>query len=207
MKSVMQHGFSHIPRAQIPRSVFNRSHGYKTTFDSGYLVPFYCDECLPGDTFNLKATLFARLATPIRPIMDNLFMETFFFAVPIRIIWDNFKKMMGEQINPGDSTSYLVPLVTTPGGGHAVGSLYDYFGVPTGISNLTVTNLFGRSYNQIFNDWFKDENLQNSVTVDKGDGPDTATNYVLRRRNKKADYFTSALPWPQKGTAVCNNRS
>ena len=112
--SVMNHQYGLVPRADIPRSSFNRSHGYKTTFDSGYLIPFYCDEALPGDTFSLKASLFARLATPIVPIMDNMFMETFFFAVPLRLIWSNFKKFFGEQRNPSDSTDYLVPIATTP---------------------------------------------------------------------------------------------
>lgn len=202
MRSVMQHQFSQVPRADIPRSTFNRSHGHKTTFDSGYLVPIYVDECLPGDTFSLKATLFSRLSTPIYPIMDNLFLETQFFAVPLRLVWDNFKKFMGEQVNPGDSTSYLIPTVPTVSGGHLVGSLYDYFGVPTGIHPLSVSNLFARAYNLIWNEWYRDQNLQNAATVDKGDGPDLASNYILRRRNKKHDYFTSCLPWPQKGTAV-----
>jgi hypothetical protein len=130
--------------------------------------------------------------------MDNLYIETFFFAVPYRLIWDNWEKFCGEQTNPGDSTDYLVPTVTTTA---TNSTLYDYFGVPTDV-NLTFNNLCGRAYSLIWNDWFRDENLQDSVTVDKGDGPDTASNYTLLKRGKRHDYFTSALPWPQKGEAV-----
>lgn len=201
-RSVMKHQFSQVPRADIPRSSFNRSHGYKTTFDSGYLVPIYVDEALPGDTFNLKATLFARLATPIAPLMDNMFMETFYFAVPIRLLWDNWQKFNGEQTNPGDSTDYLVPTTSAPTGGWTVGSLSDYFGLPTGVDNLEVSALWHRAYNLIYNEWFRDENLQDSLEVPKGDGPDASTLYTLRRRGKRHDYFTSALPWPQKGPGV-----
>lgn len=197
-----QHNFAQVPRAEIPRSKFDRSCGTKTTFDSGYLVPVFLDEALPGDTFNLSMTAFARLATPIRPFMDNLYLDSFFFAVPIRLVWSNFKKFMGEQINPGDSTSYLVPQMVAPAGGHLVGSLSDYFGIPTEVAGLSHSSLWHRAYNLIYNEWFRDENLQNSVTVDLGDGPDTSTNYTLLRRGKRHDYFTSALPWPQKGTAV-----
>ena len=109
-----QHFFAQVPKAEIQRSSFNRSHGVKTTFNAGYLVPFYVDEALPGDTHNLRLNAFARLSTPIRPIMDNIYLDTFFFAVPLRLIWNNFQKFMGEQINPGDSTSFLVPTMTSP---------------------------------------------------------------------------------------------
>ena len=112
MPSVMQHQFSQIPKAEIPRSVFNRTHAYKTTFDSGYLIPFYVDEALPGDTFNLNATIFARLATPIVPFMDNLYCDTFYFAVPLRLIWSNFQKFMGEKANPDDSIDFLTPPIS-----------------------------------------------------------------------------------------------
>lgn len=202
MKSVMSHSFSKVPQAEIPRSSFDRSHGHKTTFNSGYLIPVFVDEALPGDTFNLNMTAFSRMATPIFPVMDNLFMDSHFFAVPIRLIWSNWQKFCGEQTNPGDSTSFVIPAVAavTP----TVGSLWDYFGIPPGIAYASgdVSALWSRAYNLIYNQWFRDENLQNSLTVDTGNGPDTAASYVLQRRGKRHDYFTSALPWPQKGNAV-----
>lgn len=202
MRSVMKHNFSMIPRADIPRSSFDRSHGYKTTFDSGYLVPFFVDEALPGDTFKADLNMFCRLATPIVPFMDNLFLETFFFAVPIRLIWDNWQKFNGEQENPGDSTDFLVPTITAPEGGWKYGSLADYMGVPTGVAGLKIDALWHRAYNLIYNEWFRDENLQDSVPVHKDDGPDPDADYVLLRRGKRHDYFTSCLPWPQKGPGV-----
>lgn len=198
LPSTLSKDFSRVPKVDIQRSVFNRDHGLKTTFDAGNLIPIFYDEALPGDTFQMDANGFGRLATPINPFMDNLYIETFFFAVPYRLIWDNWEKFCGEQTNPGDSTDYLVPTTTTTA---TNSTLYDYFGVPTDVA-LTFNNLCGRAYNLIYNDWFRDENLQNSVTVDKGDGPDTASNYTLLKRGKRHDYFTSALPWPQKGEAV-----
>ena len=202
MKSVMKHQFSQVPKAEIPRSSFNRNHGYKTTFDSGYLVPFYVDEALPGDTFNLNANIFTRMATPIVPIMDNLVMDTFFFAVPLRLVWENFQRFMGEQDNPDDSTDFLIPQLIQPTGGWTTGSLEDYFGLPLDTEFQTVSALWHRAYNLIFNDWFRDENLQDSVPVPTDDGPDPDTNYTLLRRGKRHDYFTSCLPWPQKGPGV-----
>lgn len=206
MKSSMTHAFSQVPRADIPRSTFNRSHGHKTTFNSGDLIPVFVDEMLPGDTFNLKMTAFARLATPIVPIMDNMYMDAFFFSVPNRLLWSNWKKFNGEQTNPGDSTSYLVPTVTAPAAGYAYGDLADYFGIPTGIgsSNTPAVNALPfRAYNLIWNEWFRDQNMQNSLTVPTGDGPDTYTGtYAVKKRGKRHDYFTSALPFAQKGTAV-----
>jgi hypothetical protein len=198
MPTTMSHDFSRVPKADIQRSVFNRDHGLKTAFDAGYLVPVFVDEALPGDTFTLNMTGFGRLATPVNPIMDNLYIETFFFAVPYRLIWNNWQKMCGEQEDPGDSTDYLVPTVS---GTVTTGSLFDYMGVPIGTA-LTWNNLHGRAYNLIWNEWFRDENLQDSIVVDKDDGPDTYSDYVLKKRGKRHDYFTSCLPWPQKGDAV-----
>lgn len=200
MKSSNQHLFSQIPRADIQRSSFNRSHGYKTTLDSGYLVPFFVDEVLPGDTFNLKATLFGRLATPAVPFMDNMYLETFFFFVPNRLVWDNWQKFNGEQKNPGDSTDFLIP--TLEAGKHEVGSIADYFGIPTGVTLDKINALPFRAYNLIYNEWFRDENLQDSLEVPTGDGPDPINKYNLVRRGKRHDYFTSCLPWPQKGPGV-----
>ncbi|UOF81661.1 major capsid protein [Microviridae sp.] len=201
------HSFAQVPRVDIPRSTFDRSHGYKTAFSSGYLIPVFVDEVLPGDTMNLRMSSFARLATPIVPFMDNLYLDSFFFFVPYRLLWTNFKKFMGEQANPGDSTSYLMPTVTSPVGGYAVGSLYDYLGLPTvgqvgGGNTVTHTAMATRAYNLIWNEWFRDQNLQNSVVVDLDDGPDTYSDYVLLKRGKRHDYFTSCLTAPQKGTAV-----
>lgn len=203
MKSVMSHSFAQVPSVAIPRSSFDRSHGYKTTFDAGYLVPILVDEVLPGDTFSVNMTGFARLATPIFPIMDNMRMDTQFFFVPLRLIWDNFQRMMGEQDNPDDTIDYLVPTMTsTASTGYANESLHDYFGIPTKIPDLEHSSLFHRAYNLVFNQWYRDENLQDSVVVDTDDGPDDPADYVLLRRAKRADYFTRALPWPQKGDSV-----
>jgi len=202
MKSIMSHNFSQVPQADIPRSSFNRSHGLKTTFDAGLLIPIFCDEALPGDTFNCRLTSFARLATPIAPVMDNMFFDTFFFAVPVRLLWNNFQKFNGEQTDPGDSTDFLVPQMVSPVGGYAVSTLSDYLGLPTGVAGLSHSSLWHRAYNLIWNEWFRDQNLQDSAPVDKDDGPDSIDDYGLRRRGKRHDYFTSCLPFPQKGDAV-----
>lgn len=203
MRSPSNHLFSMVPRAEIPRSSFNRSHGLKTTFDAGYLVPIFVDEVLPGDTFNLRMSAFGRLATPIHPFMDNLHLDTFFFAVPLRLLWTNFVKMMGEQENPGDSTDYVVPTMAAPSStGYSNQSLSDYLGLPTLVPDYTHSSLWHRAYNLIYNEWFRDENLIDSVVVDKDDGPDDPADYVLLKRGKRHDYFTSCLPWPQKGDAV-----
>lgn len=204
MRSTATHKFSEVPQAKIERSLFDRSHGIKTTFDENFLIPFWVDEALPGDTFNFNPTIFARLATPIHPIMDNLFLDTFYFAVPNRLLWDNWEKFMGakdpsEVVSP---TEYLIPTVTCPEGGFLLNSLHDYMGVPINVENLEVSALWQRAYSFIWNEWFRDQNLQVPDTkYVTGDGPDPAAPSPYRRA-KKHDYFTSALPWPQKGPGV-----
>lgn len=198
-----QHNFSQIPSADIQRSVFNRSSGYKTTFDSGYLIPVFLDEALPGDTFHLKTSILARLSTPVVPFMDNLRLDIQYFSVPYRLVWDNWQAFNGEQKNPGDSTDFLIPQIVAPTGGFPVGSLADYFGVPTGVDNISVSALPFRAYNLIYNEWYRDENLINSAEVPLGDvREDNLVKFPLRKRAKRHDYFTSALPWPQKGEGV-----
>lgn len=201
MKSVMKHAFSMIPKTTIQRSSFDRSFGYKTTFNEGLLIPFFCDEVLPGDTFKLKTSVLARLSTPIVPVMDNMFLDMQFFFVPNRLLWDHWQNFNGEQRDPSDSTDFLVPTVTSPVGGFAAQSIFDYLGLPTGVSNLSINSLPLRAYNLIWNEWYRDENLQDSVTVEHGDS-DNVNNYTLLKRGKRHDYFTSCLPWPQKGSAV-----
>ena len=199
-RSVMAHKFSEVPKAEIPRSSFDRSHGLKTAFDGGLLVPIFVDEALPGDTFNLDMTGFGRLATPIFPIMDNVYLETFFFAVPLRLLWTNWEKFCGSQDDPGDSIDFSIPIMTA----HvpSLNSLSDYFGLPIGHGLVTANSLWFRAYNLIWQEWFRDQNFQNSPTVDLDDGPDAIANYTLRSRGKRHDYFTSCLPWPQKGSSV-----
>ncbi|AXH77587.1 MAG: major capsid protein [Microviridae sp.] len=203
MRSVMTHQFSQVPKAEIPRSTFDRSHGHKTTFDSGVLIPFLVDEALPGDTFKCRVSALARLATPIVPIMDNMYLDTQFFAVPIRLVWDNWQKFNGEQKNPDDSTDFTIPQIVAPAStGFSALSLEDYFGLPVGKPGVSVSSLFHRAYNLIWNEWYRDQNIQDSVPVPTGDGPDTPTDFKLLRRGKRHDYFTSCLPWPQKGPGV-----
>jgi len=206
-RSVNVHQFSMVPRADIPRSGFNIESSYKTTFNAGLLIPVYLEEVLPGDSFNLKATMFARLATPIVPIMDNLYLESFYFFVPCRLLWENWQKFMGERTQPLSSIDYTVPQVTGPDNGYAVASIGDYFGLPTE-GQVTPGQGVGhnalpfRAYNLIWNEWFRDQNLQNPAPFSTGDANDPYTYYGVQRRGKRHDYFTSCLPWVQKGESV-----
>lgn len=206
----MEHTFSQVPRAEIPRSTFNRSHGLKTTFDADYLVPILVDEALPGDTFNVRATHYCRLASPaLHPLMDNLYLETFFFFVPYRLLWDNWEKFCGAQDNPGDSIDYTIPklgsgAVDLTDYSSSYKLLFDYMGLPR-ISSVEMGDFSAlpmRAYNMIFNEWFRDQNLTTTQYFNTDNGPDTYTQYGLHKRGKRHDYFTSALPWPQKGDAV-----
>lgn len=193
-----------VPRSSVPRATFNRPHEFKFTCNSGALVPILVDEVLPGDVHTGKAHIFARLADLLYPLMDYVTIETQFFFVPMRLVWANSRKFWGEQDNPGDSTSFIIPRVSIHGD-NTTGSIWDYLGIPdtNQLSNPVAYNaLIPRAYNLIYNQWYRDQNLQNSLTVETDDGPDAANLYALQSRNKKHDYLTSALPQPQKGNAV-----
>jgi len=195
--------FAEVPEAEIQRSTFDRSHGVKTTFDAGQLIPIYVDEVLPGDTHNLKDHLFGRLATPIVPFMDNLYLDTHYFFVPTRLVWENWEKFNGAQENPDDPTDFVVPTMTsTAVTGYASLSIFDHMGIPPLVPGLEHISLPLRAYNLIWNEWYRDQNLQDSLTVNKGDTADSAGSYGICSRGKRKDYFTSALPRPQKGPAV-----
>ena len=223
---VRGHRFSDAPAMYMKRTKFDRSHVYKTTFDSGKLIPVFVDEVLPGDTTRMSVNYFARLATPIKPIMDNIYLDWFFFFVPNRLVWEHWQNFCFEQEDPDDSTDYVIPTVSATGNSENayIGSLWDYFGLPVNTSgNLSgISALPFRAVYLIWNEWFRDENLQKSVKIQKGD-----TNEVLNStrsaeqpswvftsgtsifpglacppRGKRHDYFTSALPWTQKGPGV-----
>lgn len=237
LPSVMKNHFAQMPSVNLRRSSFDRSHGYKTTFDMDYIIPIYWDDVLPGDTFTLSETHLCRLTTLVQPIMDNIRLTTQFFFVPNRLLWDKWEDFITTSDQPAAWTSQdptnnlFVPRATSPStnrsgvtdstqgdkGGYEQGSIYDYFGLPTKVSNYTHQVLPLRAYNLIFNEYYRDENLQNSLPVWTGDAdpkvdPTTgveSTNsdavpyqYKLMRRNKRYDYFTSALPGLQKGPAV-----
>ena len=220
--NMSNYNFATVPKAEIQRSSFNRSHTWKGTFDSGKLIPFFFDEALPGDTFNLNASLLVRLATPIVPVMDNLYIDTFFFFVPNRLVWNNFQKFMGEREDPDDSIDYLVPQTFNSNTEVEVNSVMDYFGIPigsfygsgSGNDKKNIMSLPFRAYCLIWNEWFRDENLQDSIKINKTDSSgyttdaDSLPNGIFSKsgsclpRGKRHDYFTSALPWPQKGASV-----
>lgn len=199
--------FALTPRANIPRAVFLQEHQLKTTLDVDYLVPIYCDEALPGDMYEGSVQLLARLQPLLFPLMDHVTLETFFFSVPMRLLWKNFKKFMGEQASPSDSISYTIPQVVSAANGFPVGSIYDYFELPTvgqiaGGATKSVNSLPLRAYNFIWHEWFRHQDLQDyqwAAGTTDGDGPDNVATFALLKRNKQHDYFTSALPWPLKG--------
>jgi len=202
-KRPSQSRYSVAPQVNIQRSTFDLSHPVKTAFNSGDLVPLPPIEILPGDSLRVRMTALVRLATPLFPTMDNLHLSSFWFFVPNRLTWQNWQKFMGEQDNPADSTDFIVPQLTSSTD-HPIGGMGDYFGVPTGITNLSVGALPFRAYNKIYNDWFRDENLQDSVILETDDGPDgsVVTKYAIKKRGKRKNYLTSSLPWPQKGPGV-----
>lgn len=223
---VRGHRFSDAPAMYMRRTKFDRSHVYKTTFNSGKLIPVFVDEVLPGDTSRLSVNYFARLATPIKPIMDNIYLDWFFFFVPNRLVWDHWQNFCFEQEDPDDSTDYVIPttMANDNKNNTYLGSLWDYFCLPINTSGTIsgVSALPFRAVYLIWNEWFRDENLQKSVKIQKGDaneildssrvsdqpswlfksGTDIFPGYPCPPRGKRHDYFTSSLPWTQKGPGV-----
>jgi hypothetical protein len=219
MKSVMIHQFSNVPEANIQRSLFQRDFGYKTTLDAGKLVPFFCDMCYPGDTYLAEVSMFGRMATPIYPIMDNIRVETFYFSVPLRLVWNDFKIFMGETSGPNDtrkSEDFLIPQLTSDNSANfKAQSLWDYLGFPQGISGLSVSALPFRAYCLVWQEWFRAEFLQDAPTLNltSTSGYFTGNSnqleesgwdnlYMPAPRGKRFDYFTGCLPFPQYGEGV-----
>lgn len=203
---VSQQDAAVIENASVPRSTFHNQWTLKTTFGAGNIIPILVQEILPGDHMAYEMTCYIRMQTPINPMFDNQRVDTFFFFVPNRLLWENWVRMMGEQASPSDPIAYTIPQCEMAPGGPSLSSIFDYMGIPiTGQilpgNVLRVNALPLRAYNLIYQQWFRDENLQGAVAVPLGDGPDSYTSYNILRRAKSADYFTSALPWPQKFTA------
>lgn len=199
-----QKQFDQLPAAEIERSTFDRSASIKTTMEAGDLVPVLVDEILPGDSFDVDATLFVRLATPLKPIMDSIHMDIHFFFVPNRIVWDNWQFFMGERIDPDDDpTTVTIPQATLRLQ-EIEGKLADYFGLPltTDAVSVSVNALPFRGYYKCFDDWYRDQNFERALNIDKGDAPVDFTDFDVKKRYKRKDYFTSALPFPQKGDPV-----
>lgn len=200
-RSVDPTRFAMVPRNDIPRSAFDMRHGHKTTFAGGGLIPVYVEEVLPGDSFKVGMDAFARLANPIVPIMDNLYLESFFFFCPTRLLWDNWARFMGERLSPTDTTVFITPLVQLGVADTEVGSLADYFGITlnaTAAATIEVLSFPFRAYNLIWNEWFRDEDIIDPQPFSADDGPDAAADYSVMNRGKRHDYFTTARPWPQK---------
>jgi len=213
MRSVNPSRFAMVPRPEVQRSAFDVSHAHKTTFDAGWLVPVLCLEMMPGDQARIKLNALARLTVPITPVMDNLTLESFFFFVPMRLVWDNWERFMGAQDTAAlGTTEYLVPVVPawSVNDVTAIGSLFDYFGVLNrGVlgTRVNVSALPFRAYMRIWNEWFRDQDLQDPVYSPTDDGPDNDAAYTVQVRGKQHDYFTSARPWPAKPAAVTGTGS
>lgn len=199
----------------ISRSRFDRSCSVKTSFNVGDLIPFYVDEVLPGDTHQIDTSKVVRLQTLITPMMDNLYLDTYYFFVPNRLVWNHWKEFNGENTESAwiPSVDYTVPQITSPAGGWSVGTIADYMGLPTGVENLSVSALPFRCYSLICSEWFRDQNLCDPLNVPVDDSTVVGVNtgdFVTDccrggkpyRAAKYHDYFTSCLPSPQKGPDV-----
>lgn len=207
MSSIQKHSerFATTPNINIQRSTFDRSHGTKTTFDPDWIIPVMVDEILPGDTYNVSMHGFGRLLTPLVPFMDNLYIDFFAFFVPNRLVWDNWEEFItGWNQQTKTPSTRTIPLAKNAATGP--GTLADHFGIPDAdashkTTEMGINALPFRGFNLIYNEWFRDQNLISPITVDTSDGPDM-TLYGLLKRMKRHDYFTSGLPWPQKGSDV-----
>lgn len=196
--------FSHVPQINLPRSVFKLGFTNKLTLNEDFLIPIFCKEVLPGDTWEMDMTHFARMASQIVPSYDNVKIKSYFFNVASRLVWDHFPNQHGERENPDDTIDYITPTIKMDSlpNGFEIGSIYDYLGIPTGVPNLTISALPLRAINLIWNTYFRDENLQDALTVKKDDSDDDPNLYKLVKKAKVSDYFTRALPEIQKGDPV-----